>query len=95
MKRKNIPTKTLYAERHALLRFLIARAEPTLEHEKIPLEAVYTAYKIWRHEQRMLPTSVGLDGFGRLFPAHVFPRRGAYWPEAGRTLKCVFGLRLL
>lgn len=92
MSRKSIPPKDLAAESAAITQFLFDVAEPK-EGTKLPLQVVFQRYHLWRSKNRLTPTRLSIDGFGRLFP-HVYPRKSAYWAPAAHSLKCIFGLSI-
>lgn len=92
MKRQNIAPKVLAAENSAITQFLFDVISP-LEGGKVPIQFVFDAYQKWRSKNKLAPTILSVDGFGRLFP-NAYPRRSSYWPPAKQTLKCVFGVGL-
>jgi hypothetical protein len=91
-KRRTLPPKQLAAENAAITQFLfdVGRSVPGA---KLPLQTVFMVYQEWRKRNKIKPSVLTIDGFGRLFP-HAFPRRAAYWPPVKHSLKCVFGLGL-
>lgn len=91
-KRRVLPPKQLAAENAAITQFLFDRAKPYAP-AKLPLGLFFIEYAAWRKKNKMKPTVLNIDGFGRLFP-HAYPRKSAYWPPAKHALKCVFGLVL-
>lgn len=91
-KRKNIAPKVLAAENSAITQFIFDVGVPR-KGAKIPLQIVFGAYQAWRRKNKMSPTKLNIDGFGRLFP-HAYPRKSAYWSPVKHALKCVFNLGL-
>lgn len=91
-KRKNISPKILAAESAAITQFLFDVGKP-VKGSKVPLQTVFLVYQEWRKKNKLKPSVLTIDGFGRLFP-HAYPRRSAYWAPVKHSLKCVFGLGL-
>lgn len=91
-KRKNLHPKILAAESAAMTQFLFDCGYAR-QGAKTPLREFFAAYQLWRRRNKMPPTELTVDGFGRLFP-NAFPRKSSYWPPAKHALKCVFGLEV-
>jgi hypothetical protein len=91
-KRRTLPSKQLAAENAAITQFLFDVGKP-VKGSKVPLQTVFLVYQEWRKKNKLKPSALTIDGFGRLFP-HAYPRRSAYWAPVKHSLKCVFGLGL-
>lgn len=92
MTRKNTSPKLLAAEYAAITQFLFDRTTPDSQ-AKLPMFDMFEAYQDWRQVNKMRPTKLTIDGFGRLFPK-VFERGSAYHPELKHAVKFVYGLGL-
>lgn len=96
MKRKSNPPKVLEAENGAITQFMFDAVEPLSPdqvHQTIPLQEVFDAYQTWRSRNKLPPTVLTVDGFGRMFP-QAYPRRSVYWAPVKHALKCLAGIGL-
>tara|TARA_R110000868_G_scaffold245228_1_gene501705 strand:+ start:218 stop:502 length:285 start_codon:yes stop_codon:yes gene_type:complete len=72
--KKKLSTEYLRLEGHRVTTFVIMAMDSAPEHRALMAD-IFEAYKSWLKRHELPATKLNLDGFGRLFPKDIWPRK--------------------
>lgn len=85
--RRRVTKEGLKREKHLVTQFVLTRIQPDPLVKWLKMKDIFDVYS------REYQTHLTIDGFGRLFPKNVFPRKSM--SKDGKSFKVVVGVKVV